>query len=140
MTRTPTATLLARAASGTLRLARWLLVLVLVFDQVGSPLHLHRHDSGVDALWSEAHGERHVEEGDVSAMLSHAVLAVRSPAAERQQAGPDLERTSQAAASAPAVAASPLVQGALQPERAGDTPVHRHRSLPPEGRAPPRHA
>ena len=35
----------ARAAHG---LARWLVLLLLVFDQFSTPWHTHHHDSGVD--------------------------------------------------------------------------------------------
>ena len=37
------------AAARGVWLLRWLLVLLIAFDQIGSPLHRHHHDSGVDA-------------------------------------------------------------------------------------------
>ena len=59
-----------RAGSGCAWLARWLLVLVLVVDLVGAPLHAHAHDSGVDGhAWAphvDAPGwdTPHVEDAD----------------------------------------------------------------------------
>src|SRR5215218_6470198 len=38
------------AIARSLWLARWLLVLVLAWDQIGAPLHAHHHDSGVDGM------------------------------------------------------------------------------------------
>lgn len=136
----PTAsTLLARVAASTLWLARWLLVLLLVCDQIGSPLHLHKHDSGVDALWSQSHGERHIEEGDVSPMLSHAVLAVRSQG-ERQLGSADLECSLDVIPGAAQVPSPDPTAIVRLRESTSDAQPHRHRSLPPEGRAPPIHA
>jgi hypothetical protein len=133
----------AAIAARALWLVRWLLVLVLVWDQVSSPLHQHRHDSGVDAQWvtASAHGAQastpHLEDGDHDLRASHAVLAVRpqlnlsslalgddldpgdAPGQERALAEPGLEETQ-------AVGIAAFAR-----------PPSTHRSLPPAGRAPP---
>lgn len=133
----------ARAVSRVLWCARWLLVLLLVWDQVGSPLHHHRHDSGVDAQWIGAfgHGDAtlHLEERDDDASFAHAVLAVRTQS-ERQlgaatEAGPDLDMLVDADAperqvSAMRCSVTPIAQA----------PRCTYRSLPPAGRAPPQQA
>lgn len=138
MTRTRVPTAAGRIASGALWLARWLLVVALVFDQVGSPLHLHKHDSGVDALWSQSHGQQHAEESDSGMTVSHAVLAVRSQA-ERELGVSDLDRSFDVAATeAPRPAVPSLV--VLLPRVDWKTlAAHGHQSLRPEGRAPPLH-
>lgn len=43
------------AAARGVGLLRWLLVLMIAFDQIGSPLHRHHHDSGVDAAHLALH-------------------------------------------------------------------------------------
>lgn len=63
-------------------LGRLFLVLLLVVDQVGAPLHAHHHDFGVDGLpfaavhdadiADDLHVESHSESGD-----GHSVLALR---------------------------------------------------------------
>lgn len=128
---------LASVASGTLWLARCLLVLLLVCDQLGSPLHVHRHDSGVDALWSHSRGERHVEDGDVGLSLSHAVMAVRSQAERQFGAAADLDRSLHVVTAG--LAAMPVSPRAvrLPPGISRTVLAHGYRSLPPEGRAPP---
>ncbi len=70
------------AASRALWLVRWLLVLLLIWDQVSSPLHHHRHDSGVDAQWMGAsqgvpETSAHLEDLDDGSRFAHAVMAVR---------------------------------------------------------------
>ena len=51
-------------------IAKWILVLVLAWDQIASPLHQHHHDSGIDASWIGAvkdgasAGMLHVDDGD----------------------------------------------------------------------------
>ena len=135
----------AGALACALWLGRWLLVLLLVCDQVGSPLHRHHHDSGVDGSWLTApHGAAaadllHLEDADAGIALAHAVTAMR------QQAKSDPLVAIAAARTAPSFALIDLVAWALAVE-----PVPRpdarppdftsHRSLPPAGRAPPLHA
>lgn len=123
---------------------RWLLVLVLIWDQVGSPLHDHHHDSGVDAHWASAatHSDpvaiAHAADGDDDLRISHAVMAVRpqvdlSPLAVGDSPDSRLFH-------GPAVSAAAVVPGAIAIAPADVTaarPVHR--SLPPAGRAPPLH-
>ena len=73
----------AGAPSWGLRVMQWLLVLLLAWDQVGSPLHHHHHDSGVDGCaLTAAHDDGatealHLEDADEGLQFSHAVMAVR---------------------------------------------------------------
>jgi len=81
---TPTAraTPLGAAARAFAWLGRLILVLLLVVDQLGAPLHPHDHDFGVDGLplaaahdpyiAGDLHVESHSESGD-----GHSVLALR---------------------------------------------------------------
>ena len=58
-------------------IAKWILVLVLAWDQIASPLHQHHHDSGIDASWIGAvndgasAGMMHVDDGDNPALFAH---------------------------------------------------------------------
>ncbi|MHB1123182.1 MAG: hypothetical protein ACYC0T_10735 [Ramlibacter sp.] len=133
------------AAARVLWLLRWLLVLVLAWEQVSAPLHHHGHASGVDVQWltASAHDAPatalHLECDDHDPRASHVVLAVR-PRLDLDSftlgADPDhsfahgqvppLSELVPAAAPAPAITA---------PARPHST----HRSLPPAGRAPPLH-
>ena len=130
-------------------LFRWLLVLLLIFDQVGAPLHRHHHDSGIDS--SSMHSQaasgsprfwHHIEEDKNDPSLFHSVTTVR---AESHDSAPDL----------PPPSDSPkltLAYSWAMPWRdlevnvgpswadADEVPHPLHRSLPPAGRAPPRRA
>jgi len=135
----------AGVAVRALWLLRWLLVLVLVWDQVSSPLHHHRHDSGVDAQWltASAHDAKvtapHLESDDHDLRASHAVLAVR----------PQLDLSSLTLGDdtshsiAPSQASALVEPGPAEAEAAGigafARPHSTQRSLPPAGRAPPLH-
>lgn len=132
-------------AARALWLLRWLLVLVLVWDQFSSPLHHHRHDSGVDAQWltAFAHDAQatapHLKGTDHDLQVSHAVLAVR----------PQLDLSSLTLGDdpdhnfAPGRASAPAEPGRSEAQAAGIAafarPHSTHRSLPPGGRAPPLH-
>ena len=76
-----------------LLLARWLLVLVLAWDQIASPLHRHHHDSGIDASWISAAQEEagasvlHVDGDDHGSEFAHATLAVQLQAQTGQLSG-----------------------------------------------------
>ena len=134
---------------------RLMLVLVLITDQVGAPLHQHHHDSGVDALWSGAtayiHDDDltvHAEESERPSTLGHATLAVR-PAGETASvavvADPARDFATVAYISG-LWAALALVAQADDSGVGPDFPSWRspplpsYRSLPPAGRAPPLHA
>lgn len=75
----------ARATPG---LARWLVLLLLVFDQFSTPWHTHHHDSGVDGtvvatvhadgLQSGLLAETHAEPPDHRATWAHATTLLRS--------------------------------------------------------------
>lgn len=134
----------AAVAARTLWLLRWMLVLVLVWDQVSSPLHQHRHDS-VDAQWLSAFAHdaqgsaAHLEDDGHDLGASHAVLAVR----------PQLDLSSLTLGDdpdhgfAPSRASALPGSGPSEADAAGMAALARphstHRSLPPAGRAPPLH-
>jgi hypothetical protein len=127
--------------------ARWVLVLVLVFDLASTPLH-HHHGDEID-MQPEAAAAHSLlvdsvthAESDDSAVEAHAAMANR---VEPSRAGqlPTVERT------APVVAVNARLRSLAAPEE--PIPRHRvddrmssdfrsHRSLPPAGRAPPLHA
>jgi hypothetical protein len=142
------------AAGWMLWSLRWLLVVLLVADQVGAPLHLHHHDSGVDALWLHASSD-HADEVGVDGLeaadhhtgFGHSTLAVRVTDDTNlavADAATDLDGNSLY------LLASAWIT--LTPDSTGDEAVVRpidrwrtpsspaYRSLPPAGRAPPLHA
>ena len=126
-------------------LARGLLVVLLVADLVGSPLHRHRHNTGIDAssmhgqLADSTHSAHHVDEDEHAPDFVHAVTTVR---AESRAQTPDayvdgdLQDAALASAWVIPVRGSPVT--ARLSWNQADTALHRlHRSLPPAGRAPP---
>jgi len=135
----------ARSAAWVLR---WLLVLVLMMDQIGSPLHRHHHDSGIDS--SSIHGQHpgslpvahHIDDDDRESSTFHAVTTLR---AVSRMSAPDTPSQDDPQPTVLAVASSlPW----LEVEASGSAtwadpaaPPHKlHRSLPPAGRAPPARA
>lgn len=132
------------SATPAVWLLRWLVVLVLIWDQAGSPLHQHQHDSGVDAQWlsASAHGFQaagpHLEDGDHDLRMSHAVLAVRPQLDLSPLAFGDESDSSFASPHVPAQA-TPDPRERLIPAAAASVPHSTYRSLPPAGRAPPLH-
>ena len=127
------------------RLARWLLVLVLVADIAGSPLHRHHHDTGIDGssvhgpLAELQHAAQHVEEDSHDTDFVHAVTTVR---AESRAAAPDRSAdldSPDVMLPAPWALPGPVIAAITRrPWTGPDTSLHRlHRSLPPAGRAPP---
>ena len=135
----------AALAARVLWLLRWLLVLVLVWDQVSSPLHHHRHDSGVDAQWLTATAHEgqatgpHLEDDDHALRASHPVLAVRPQLDLSSLTLGDTDHSLVVSQGFALVDAGPA-----EAEAAGigafARPHSTHRSLPPAGRAPPLHA
>lgn len=141
------------AAWGWLAL-KWMMVLLMLIDQVGSPLHRHHHDSGVDAAFAsgshhhEASGEvTHFDEGVDHDAFAHATLAVRQANAAQLSVAPyaadDGQFTWVLVTSVLAFLALATLRGEslIRPYarwRAPSKPSHR--SLPPAGRAPPLHA
>ena len=134
---------------------RLMLVLVLITDQVGAPLHQHHHDSGVDALWSGAtaysHDDDltvHAEESERPSTLGHATLAVRpagEPACFGVVADPAREFASVAYISGLGAAVAVVAHAddsGVGPDFPSwrSPPLPSYRSLPPAGRAPPLHA
>ncbi|MDE2093886.1 MAG: hypothetical protein KGL99_14830 [Burkholderiales bacterium] len=130
-------------------LVRWLLVLLLVVDQIGSPLHHHRHDAGFDG--SSIGAAHQVASGsDFSRVAGdpcepgvfHAITAIRFEARLAVAAAPDGHHAGLAPACAAPVLADRLVAASevvWRPEPAA-APHPLYRSLPPDTRAPPRHA
>lgn len=138
-----------RAGSGCAWLARWLLVLVLVVDLVGAPLHAHAHDSGVDGhAWAphvDAPGwdTPHVEDADDALMLQHATLTLPSSIDAPQADAGDGAAGIVLGWWPPVDAAWALPPAIEAPERWAawpPPPRPEYRSRPPAGRAPPRHA
>ena len=137
------------AAWSVASLVRWLLVLLLVVDQIGSPLHHHRHDAGFDG--SSIGGAHQVaSRSDFSRVAGdpcepgvfHAITAIRFEARLAVAAAPDGHHARLAAAcAAPALAdrLAAAIETVRRPEPAAALhPLYR--SLPPDTRAPPRHA
>ncbi|CAN7412306.1 hypothetical protein [Acidovorax sp. LjRoot194] len=138
MSRSPVS--LARA----MWIAKWLMVLVLAWDQIASPLHQHHHDSGIDGSWIGALKDGasvdalHLDDGDNSAFFAHATMAVQLQAA-----------TSQLSAASEPHALFFAFAEVFDFVRLQEHPVWptyvvpaypSFRSLPPGGRAPPLHA
>ena len=86
-------TALRASTAGTAHgLARWLVLVLLVFDQFSAPWHTHHHDSGVDgavvgAVVGAVHAHGHpsavlarsrAEAPDHRATVAHATTALRS--------------------------------------------------------------
>lgn len=137
MSRSPVS--LARA----LWIAKWLLVLILAWDQIASPLHQHHHDSGIDGSWIGAMQDGagaealHVDDGDNLALFAHATMAVQLQAASGQ-----LSTASEPVALFFAFA-EVFDSGQVREPDVWPTyvaPIYpSFRSLPPGGRAPPLH-
>ena len=126
---------------------QWLLVLLLAWDQVGSPLHRHHHDSGIDGCAltishdNGAVGALHIDDADAGFQFSHAVMAVRpqsqlSPIAAAETDHAALGQVGLALVLAALVADPQHVS----PPDPGPPAHSLQRSLPPAGRAPPLHA
>lgn len=125
--------------AGARRFVEWLLILMLALDLIGAPLHAHRHEGQVFASSAAgvhaapgamgAHAER-----DLGPGFSHSISALRNETVEAAlpaSSGPDIGPCRAPDAGVPGacvVAATPA---------ANDVPVPVHRSLPPQGRAPP---
>ena len=132
------------AAARALWLVRWVLVLLLIWDQAGLPLHQHHHDFGIDGQWIGASlhighsGRAHADAGQDDPRISHAVLAVR-PQFDLGAAifGPD-SCDSVLPSAATVVGLADRVALEVASPRLGE-PRPTYRSLPPAGRAPPLH-
>lgn len=131
---------------GRLWLVRWLLVLLLVWDQVGSPLHHHRHDSGIDGQWlsgsSQSEQARDATEGNAEVRIVHAVLAIRPTSAVAPTDAPPQAQDIGDHFLLPVdfTLAAPDPDGRPSPRLHPAAPHPVSRSLPPASRAPPLHA
>lgn len=127
-------------------LGRWVLVLLLAWDQIGSPLHQHHHDSGVDGQWSVAPkaasgiDEQHIEDRDDLPRLSHATLAVRVQVVQAP-VPPDSAGTTLIVQTWFAPGATSAIQSDHELKWSDERPPpgQAHLCLPPTGRAPPLH-
>lgn len=135
-------------------LLRWLLVLVLTMDLVGSPWHAHHHEGGPDghvthtAQVDSDHEFMHGHDNDVtashldadhSAHFGHSLLALRTPLL--QMASVQLQDTPQKLASPywfSELLTTPTVEATVRWQPAKERePIQLFRTLPPDGRAPP---
>lgn len=124
---------------------RWALVLLLVADIIGSPLHRHHHDSGIDGSAGHAqlagrhHTALHVNEDRHELDFVHAVTTVRAESrASVPDAFADTDHQGVALASAWALPGWNVPATARLSWNEPGTALHQlHRSLPPAGRAPP---
>ena len=128
--------------------ARWLLVLVLVFDQVGTPLHAHHHDQAPDGVWMSAaldgdhSANAHLDATGLGDAIVHAALAV----CPRVEASLPFGSASEAAIESSALLSlaflllAPDEREIRRPARAAPPDIDSYRSLPPAGRAPPLHS
>ena len=135
-------------------LLRWMLVLVLAMDLVGSPWHAHHHDGSPDGYVVHAaqvdgdHDALHERdddetashlEADHSAHFGHSLLALRT--IPLQLASVQLQDTPQCLASPYRFAellTPPTVEVTVRwrPGKERE-PIPLFRTVPPDGRAPP---
>ncbi|RTL17379.1 MAG: hypothetical protein EKK52_16520 [Burkholderiales bacterium] len=128
------------------RLARWMLVALLVVDQVSAPLHAHHHEGGVDATWVSA-SSHHIEanaHADVNddGPAGHWALAVRSAsgagsvdATGESNDLPQAERACLNTKIASAIPKDVVAGSAYASWRL--PPIPSYRSMPPDAHAPP---
>ena len=131
------------AKSWVIPVLRLMLVLLFAFDQVSAPLHHHRHDAGMDgfalhtAVEVDSPLAQHFGPADDPAG-GHAVTALKSE--PRGSSILDADALLIAATPALFVALASLGEALTVAWRADiRNPVLAHRSLPPDGRAPPLH-
>ena len=126
-------------------LLRWLMVLLLVTDLVGSPLHRHQHNFGFGGaslhgpLANSLHGARHLEDDIHGPDFVHAVTTIRAQSrvlVADMSTGTDSQDVALLPAWPLPGSHTPAIHVRYQAEP--DTALHPlHRSLPPAGRAPP---
>lgn len=132
---------------------RWLMVMLLVFDQVSAPMHRHHHDVGLDAVgMSAGHGQadHHAsldldDDDDGAPSAHHASGGPRSAAGASvpsTDAGPDAGPAINAWLAASWLASlSPVAEVSWRLALALDRPIRPvPLSRPPDGRAPPARA
>lgn len=142
------------APFGLMSVARWMLVLMLAIDLIGSPFHAHQHDGGVDGLSiqtthiasdhafdlldGDLEKVLHVEAAD-AAHFSHSLIALRGASVELAS----LKFPTELPALVPMFAFTDIVTqptaAALVRWRSGreQVPIPLFRTIPPDGRAPP---
>lgn len=134
---------------------RWLLVLILAFDNFSAPFHLHHHEGGgaplefvtADRAFADGdtpHADTPHVETHKRPPLSHSALAIRVDPLRLGQIPADADAVDDAQA-AIASTAIRLLAAFDAPEAPSWRPTRSrpdfrsHRSLPPAGRAPPLH-
>lgn len=146
---------LAKRALGACGLVRWLLVLLLMFDQIGAPWHAHHHDIGVDSSFVsavhaddmddhasgvETHADTEAHAPDSQHTWAHATTVLRIEAGVSLALADDVDDGP--APSWPGVGLVPAAHSgpvlAIASRHEPPRPVHR--SLPPSPQAPPRRA
>lgn len=142
---------LSTASSGLMWLARWMLVLLLAADLIGSPFHAHHHDGGPQGYASHTmdhaahdtgdwdHDAQHADSDEPGGIGGHSLSALRG--APVQPAHP--ETWVELHGVVPLVAFAALL---TQPDAEVDVvwrpgrdrvPIPSFRTVPPDGRAPP---
>ncbi len=126
--------------------ARWLLVLVLAFDQLSAPFHSHHHDGAEGQLeFGAGHAAEtgdgpHAENGDDLA-AAHFVMAIRVTPSRLALPVADRADAHVAWFSVGELLTVPADVPVMdwRPDRS-PSDFRSHRSLPPAGRAPPLHS
>lgn len=142
------------AAFGVVSVVRWVLVLMLAIDLIGSPFHAHHHDGGVDGVSTQIahfHGDHAIDaldvnpeptlhvDGDETTHFTHSLSALRGVPVELA----NLKFPDELPTLAPMLVFTALLTQptavALVRWRSGreQVPVPLFRTIPPDGRAPP---
>lgn len=126
-------------------LLQWVFVLLLAFDQIGSPLHKHHHDSGIDGTGIAAQpidtSPTHISDPSYrnSPHFSHPTTAVQFNACPSVPIADDDLAAAWFCLLDALLALSPEVTETGPPPAATwiVRPPSLHAALPPDGRAPP---
>ena len=133
--------------------ARWVLVLLLAIDLIGSPFHAHHHEGGPDGYathavqWDSDHVIHHQLHEDFEATLhadeaahfGHSLSALRSTSLKLAKVKSPIELPTLAPPFALTGLLTPLAAAVFvrwQPGRER-VPISLFRTVPPDGRAPP---
>lgn len=134
----------ARAAHG---LARWLVLLLLVFDQFSAPWHTHHHDSGVDGtavaalqavgLQSDVLAETHADAPDHRSTWAHATTVLRSEVGPAVTSAGDNDEVHVSLWPVPRLTPAIKESTHLAIANHHEPPTPAYRSLRPSPQAPP---
>lgn len=129
---------------GLLTLGRWVLILLLAFDLIGSPFHAHAHDLGASGLGphaiqvgesADAAGADHVEEFE-SPGFGHSLAALR-PAEPSSGAWAFAAAVTICTPPPVGVLAEPVLPCTGWRNSLTRVPISPHPHLRPDSRAPP---